>query len=126
MITLRLLALLALCTYPALAQTVGATMQGTVTDPSGAALARAAVEITHTATGAVRTLTTDETGHWREPVLQPGDYQVRITAPGFQTTLRKGINLSVGQDAVIDLKLDVGQTKTEIEVTENTEQINLV
>src|SRR5205823_1247636 len=104
----------------------GASMQGTVTDPSGAAIARAAIEITNTATGAVRNLTTDEGGRWREPVLQPGQYQVRIAAPGFQTTVRKGIDLSVGQDAVIDSKLEVGQTKAEVEVTANAEQINLV
>jgi len=56
---------------------------------------------------------TDEGGRWREPVLLPGDYELRVSATGFQTILRKGIHLAVGQDAVMDLHLDLGQTGTE-------------
>ena len=52
----------------ALAQTVGASLQGTVHDPSGAVLPGAEVEIRNVETGAARPLKADESGRWREPV----------------------------------------------------------
>src|ERR1700687_5265238 len=63
----------------ALAQTVGASLQGTVYDPSGAVVPQAEIAIRNVDTGAVRTLVTDEGGRWREPVLLPGDYELRLT-----------------------------------------------
>lgn len=122
----RLLALAGLAAGCLLAQTVGASMQGTVTDQTGAILPQAVVEITNISTGVVVRLAADEGGRWREPLLQPGAYQVRVTAPGFQSVVRKGIELNVGQDAVIDFKLDVGQTKSEVEVVASAVQIDLV
>src|SRR6266849_2892150 len=108
------------------AQTVGASLQGTVYDPSGAVVPQAEISIRNVDTGAVRTLVTDEGGRWREPVLLPGDYELRVSATGFQTMLRKGIHLAVGQDAVMDLHLDLGQTGTEVKVIADAERINLV
>ncbi len=108
------------------AQTVGASLQGTVSDPSGAVIANALVQVTNVGTGATRTLSTDEAGRWREPVLQPGDYEVRASATGFQTTVRQGIRLGVGQDAVLDLRLEVGQSTTEVRVDAEAPTVNLV
>ncbi len=109
----------------ALAQTVGASLQGTVHDPSGAVLPGAEVEIRNVETGAARPLKADESGRWREPVLVPGEYELRVSAPGFQTLLRKGIHLAVGQDAVVDLALELGRTGTEISVIADAQRINL-
>src|SRR5213593_3577523 len=109
----------------AYAQTVGASLRGTVTDPSGAVIPRASVEIRSVETGATRALSTDEGGRWREPVLLPGEYELRVSAAGFQTVVRKGIHLAVGQDAVIDLRLELGATGTAISVTADAERINL-
>src|SRR5713101_6952675 len=95
---LRVLLVCTAALASALAQTVGASLQGTVYDPSGAIVPQAEVAIRNVDTGAVRTLITDEGGRWREPVLPPGDYELRVTATGFQTVLRKGIHLAVGQD----------------------------
>jgi hypothetical protein len=106
-------------------QTVGASLQGTVFDPSGAVIPNARIEIRGVQTGATRTVTTDEAGRWREPVLLPGEYELRVSAAGFQTVLRKGIHLAVGQDAVIDLSLELGSTGTEIRVTAEASAINL-
>src|SRR5712692_8830786 len=108
------------------AQTVGASLQGTVYDPSGAVVPGAQVEIRSVDTGVSRTLVTDEGGRWREPVLPPGDYELRITAAGFQTIVRKGIHLSVGQEAVVDLHMEIGKTGTEVNVTADAERVNLV
>src|SRR5260370_8712492 len=108
------------------AQTVGASLQGTVYDPSGAVVPSAQVEIRNVDTGGIRTLVTDEGGRWREPVLLPGDYELRITAAGFQTIVRRGIHLSVGQEAVDDLQMQIGKTSTEVNVTADAERGNLV
>src|SRR5258706_9152308 len=94
------------------AQSVGASLQGTIYDPSGAVIPRVQVEVRNIETSAARPVVTDEGGHWREPVLPPGEYEVRVSAPGFQTILRKGIRLAVGQDAVVDLHMDLGKTGT--------------
>src|SRR5713226_3553639 len=81
----------------AFAQTVGASLQGTVSAPSGAVISSAAVQIVTVETGAARNLVTDAGGRWHEPVLLPGEYQIRVSAPGFQTLVRKGVHLDVGQ-----------------------------
>jgi outer membrane receptor protein involved in Fe transport len=110
----------------AFAQTVGASLQGTVSDPSGAVIANATVEIVNVETGVARNLVTDDGGRWREPILLPGEYQIRVTAPGFQTLVRKGVHLDVGQDAVVDLRLELGSTQTEISVAAEAVAVNLV
>src|SRR5216684_1199149 len=123
--TLRVMLVCSASLAAIFAQTVGASLQGTVYDPSGAVVPQAEVSIRNVDTGAVRTLVTDEGGRWREPVLLPGDYELRVTAVSFQTVLRKGIRLAGGQDAVMDLHLDLGQTGTEISVIGDAERVNL-
>jgi hypothetical protein len=107
------------------AQSVGAGLHGTVTDASGSVVANAAVQITNVATGTARSLVTDESGHWRDPVLLPGEYEIRASAPGFQTTVRKGIQLDVGQDVALDLRMEIGQSTQEIRVEATASPINL-
>src|SRR5437763_11443699 len=115
--------LAALCV--ANAQTIGASLQGTVSDPSGAVISNAAIEIHNVETGAARNLRTDEGGRWREPVLLPGEYQIRVTAPGFQTTLRQGIHLTVGQEATVDLRLELGKNESTVSVVGEAPPVNL-
>jgi len=107
------------------AQTVGASLQGTLHDPSGAVLPGAEVEIRNVETGAARALRADESGRWREPVLMQVNYELRVAAPGFQTVLRKGIHLAVGQEAVVDIALELGKAGTEISVIADAQRINL-
>src|ERR1043166_2214194 len=109
---MRVLILLVGIVLAAHAQTVGAGMQGTVLDPSGAAVVGAAVDILHVETGDPRRLVTNSAGHWEDPVLSPGDYEIKVSAPGFQTVLRKGLHLAVGQDAVVDFHLEIGRNDT--------------
>src|ERR1700730_4028208 len=71
------------------AQAVGATLAGTITDPSGGVVANATITITNTATGVPRTASTNDAGFYSAPNLQPGDYEVRATAAGFSTETTK-------------------------------------
>ena len=125
MTSIRLLFSLALVLGGADAQTVGAGLHGTVTDASGALVANAAVQITNIGTGTVRHFVSDDSGRWREPVLLPGEYEIRASARGFQTTIRHGVQLEVGQDLAVDLQLEVGQSTQEIRVEASAPPINL-
>jgi hypothetical protein len=107
-------------------QTVGASLQGTVRDASGAVIGSARISIRNNESGGVRDLTTDEGGRWREPVLPPGDYEVRASAPGFKTLVQRGIHLDVGQEAVMDTGLEVGDNRTEVTVEALSARVNLV
>src|SRR5258706_7583994 len=107
------------------AQTVGGSLQGFVTDPTGAALPRAQVLVLNVGTGATRELTTDEGGRYRVPILPPGTYEVHVTATGFRTSVRRGIQLDIGQTLVVDLALEVGGVEAEVSVTAEAPRINL-
>src|SRR5439155_26007595 len=106
-------------------QTVGASLQGTITDPSGAVIPGAQIEIRNTGTGAISKIESDSSGRFRAPVLSPGEYEVRAAAQGFQSVIRKGIHLAVEQDAVPDMELQLGQTVGEITVQADASRINL-
>src|SRR5437899_11398436 len=71
-------------TSSCLAQTVGASLQGTVYDPSGGFVPGAAIEVRNAEQGAVRALITDDKGRYREPLLPPGGYERRVKEEGFQ------------------------------------------
>src|SRR6266566_6717279 len=75
----------------AYAQVAGATLTGTVKDSSGAFIPNAQVVITDVATGVTRTVSAGGAGLYTAPNLLPGTYEVRVTATGFSTQLRKGI-----------------------------------
>ena len=85
------------------AQVAGATLSGTVTDPSGAAIASADVAITNTATGVTRLVTTDPAGYYSSTNLLPGNYEVTVKAKGFSTTKESGIGLEVGAQQVLNV-----------------------
>src|SRR5438093_6621817 len=106
------------------AQTVGASLQGIVTDSTGAPVPNATIVVIGVATGGTRELKTDSAGYYRVPVLPPGEYEVHISQTGFQPVARRGIQLTVGQNAVIDLQLEVGRLAQELTVTAAAPSIN--
>src|SRR5437773_1494227 len=103
----------------------GASVQGTISDATGAVLPGGSVNVKNSGTGSSVELVTDERGRYLVPVLQPGEYEIQASLPGFQTVSRRGIRLAVGQNAVIDIKLDVGQVKNQVEVVADANPINL-
>ena len=122
----RLLQVLCLafgCTI-ASAQVTG-SISGAVTDPSGAAIPRANLTVTETATGQVRSVATDDRGTYRVLALPVGRYEVKAEREGFKTSLRTGISLVVAQDAVVDIPLQVGNASQEVAVTAEADLVNV-
>jgi outer membrane receptor protein involved in Fe transport len=94
-----------------------ATLSGTVTDSSGAVIPEAQATVVNTETGAQRVVVSDPQGRFTVPQLQPGKYQVTISKEGFETLIRSGITLTVGQDASLPLQLTVGSVNQQVTIT---------
>src|SRR6476469_5160460 len=99
------------------AQEFRATLQGTITDPSQANVPRALVTLRNTDTGIDRSVPSDETGHYLFPFVAPGNYSMTVEAPGFKTTVRDGIVLSVNDNLRFDVQLPLGQAAETVQVS---------
>lgn len=102
---------------PIHAQVSGATLTGTLTDPSGGVIPNATLSILNVATGIQRQVTTDSSGVYNAPNLLPGTYEVTVAAPGFASTVQKGITLNVGTQQLLNFSLKVGDASQKVEVT---------
>src|SRR5712664_2287809 len=120
-----ILALAILSANQAYAQVSGATLSGTITDPSGAAIAGAKVSVTNKATGVSRDVTTDTAGLYSAPNLLPGPYEVAASASGFSTTKQADLTLTVGAQQVLNLTLKIGEASQTVVVTEAAPQVQL-
>ena len=96
-----------------------ATIGGLVTDPSGALIVGADVTVRNVGTNASRTLKTNDAGLYEAVSLQPGDYDVKASKPGFATLTRTGITVAVGQRAVVDLGMKLSASAESITVESN-------
>src|SRR5262245_17198997 len=89
------LVLLVLLAYPVLlcsqSQITTGTIEGTVTDETGAAVSGARVVLTHVGTGVTRSLSTDTSGRYLAPLLQVGNYEITVQLTGFTTVKRAGV-----------------------------------
>src|SRR5580693_5275356 len=101
-----LLLWLAVGAFPAWAQT-GVSLSGVVTDQTGATLPNVAVTIKNVDTGATRPIATDGGGHYHASSLPPGRFEIRAAKQGFADETRTGISLAVGQDASVDIKMQL-------------------
>ena len=101
---------------PGWAQVAG-TVSGLVEDASGAAVSGATVTVKSLETGVVRVVTTNASGGYTVLSLSVGPCEVKAGKEGFKTTVRTGINLQVGQRAVVNLRLEVGEVKQEVTVS---------
>ncbi len=115
----RGMALLFLLSFAAAAsaQLTTATISGVVKDSTGAVVPGATVTVMNSETGLTRSSNTAGDGAYKFPALPVGTYEVRGEHTGFQRALRNGLNLSVGQDAVINLTLEVGAVEQTVAVT---------
>ena len=111
--------LLVLLAPVALAQSQATTglVEGTVTDPSGAVMPGVSVTLTNTATNYEKTLTTDDRGRYRAPLLPLGPYKVSASLDGFATLVREGLELNLGATLTVNIQMQVKAAEEEIVVT---------
>jgi hypothetical protein len=112
--------LLVLCSASLLAQDPVASIEGTVSDPSGAAVSGARIVVRDLRQGALRTAASGPDGSFRVPLLPVGEYAVEVSAPGFARLERKRVELTVGAVAQLPLTLAVEGTAEEITVSAET------
>ena len=97
---------------------------GQVSDASASAVPGAIVTAANLETGAVRRVTTDETGRFNFPQLKPGTYSVRVTAQGFAPQQNDSVFSSLGQKQTVDFRLKIAQARETIEVSSEPPLIN--
>src|SRR5215831_14653058 len=107
------------------AQAPQAAIVGRVEDASGAAIDGATVRVKSLETGVARSATTDESGNYRVLLLPIGPQQVTAEKTGFRQAVRTGINLAVGQEAVVNLRLEVGEFIQQMVVSDGLPPVNL-
>jgi len=111
----RVFSLLLLLGSPLPAQ-VSAILSGSVADPSGAAVPAATVTAKSVDTGTERLSVTDGEGHYQFFALPVGRYEVHAVKTGFNEEVRTGVSLVVGQSAIVDLNLKVGESTQQVTV----------
>src|SRR6266702_1540658 len=111
------LILLQIIALPLHAQIAGTgSMQGTITDATGAVIPNASITITNESTQVARTATTNGTGSYEVPNIDIGTYSVKVATPGFETYTRTGIVLEVGSSISVNVTMTVGAQEQKIEV----------
>ncbi|HEV2417456.1 MAG TPA: TonB-dependent receptor [Terriglobia bacterium] len=101
---------------PLRAQLATATINGTVTDPSGAVVPQATVMLQNVATGVKQSRTTNSVGDYVITGILPGSYTIEVSKTGFKTTQQKEFTLYVNQTATFNITLPVGQTTQTVSV----------
>lgn len=91
-----------------LGQEIRAILSGTVTDPQGAAIPGAIVEVKNLATNVGTSVTTSASGLYSIPPVNPGQYSVTVSAPGFKSTVQSNVELRVGDRRQLDFRLEIG------------------
>ena len=107
------------------AQGASASIQGTVTDASGATIPDAAIQVRNVGTGVVQNTTSDGQGRFNVPDLGIGEYEVQAQKMGFSTIVRKGITLTVGSQSVVDFALAIGQQTQTVTVEGEASTVNV-
>lgn len=105
--------------FSAMAQTESARIQGTVTDPAGAAVPNATVTITALGTNREVTAQTNDEGNYSILGLQPGKYRISVAQSNFKTTNQE-ITLEVAQNATLDFALETGAVTENVTITSDT------
>jgi len=103
---------------------VTAAISGKVVDPSGSGVNAASVTVTSAETGATRTVVTDQSGSYTVPSLPLGAQEVKAEKSGFKTGVRVGVVLQVGEDAVVNLTLELGELAQKVTVSEEAPIVN--
>ena len=117
---LHLLLMVSILAVGALAQTSRGTVNGTVTDPTGAVISGASVVLTNTATTVSRSTVANNEGFYRFDAVDLGTYTIKVTAQGFGAILKSGIVVSAGLTSTVDAQLSPGTQEVSVDVTAET------
>jgi hypothetical protein len=101
-----------------------ATLLGVVKDRSGAVVPEATLTARNVETGQSRTTVSGQDGSYRFSALPVGNYEIEVEHSGFQSETRRGLTLVVGQEAVVNLVLEVGAVEQRVEVTADAPLVN--
>lgn len=119
-----MLSLIAACLVTnVFAQSPHGTLTGTVTDTQGALVSGASVTALHTATNQKYATTSSSEGIFALPALPIGAYEVTVSAHGFSTYKQSNVTLEVAQRLRLDVKLQVGEVTTTVEVTSGVSRV---
>lgn len=105
------------------AQSTG-TLQGNITDSTGAVVSGAQIVATQVQMGTTRSTVSDSAGNYALPALQPGTYRLAVSAAGMQTTTMENIPLSVDSTEMVNVKLGVAAATQTVQVSGAAQQIN--
>lgn len=100
------------------------SLQGTVTDPSGAAITQAQITLTNIATNFIRQTTTTAKGGYEFVSVLPGTYKLTVEAKGFRTYLQTELRLLVDLPSTVDARLQVGASTETMEVRGEAPPLN--
>jgi hypothetical protein len=109
----------------ATAQLTRGAISGTVRDASGAVVPGATVKISAIGTNQTRDTITSEDGYYRIGALDPGTYSLRIEKAGFSAAENKEVLVTTSAEVVLDVELKVGQLTESVDITAESEAINL-
>ncbi len=119
-----ILGVTALASSPAWGQGFSAAIVGIVHDASGAVVPGVSVTAKHIESGLTRSVITSEAGNYSIPSLPVGAYELTAELSGFKQQVRRGITLAIGQEAVVNLTMEVGEIKDNVTVTEDAPLVN--
>src|ERR1041385_7279025 len=104
--------------FAVFAQSDRGTITGTVSDPAGAIVAGAPVEIRNVAQGISYQAASSSTGNYTLAQLPAGQYELTVTVPGFKKYVRQSLTVGVAQTYRVDVLLEVGSNTESVTVTE--------
>jgi len=107
----------------ALSQFERGTISGVVSDTAGGAMPNVAISIINSATNIAVKVTSTSTGEFNVPNLQPGDYRIDISSPGFKHFVESGVHVTAGSTVREDVQLQLGQVSESIEVKAQAVQL---
>ena len=100
------------------------TIIGTVTDPTGALVVQAEIEVQELRTGITRTVTTDDQGNYRVPALPPGKFRVQVQQSGFRLEVVTDVVVEVSQVRRLDFRMSVGELSQNVMVSASPVTLN--
>jgi hypothetical protein len=122
--TTQFLAATLLYACAAFAQIQSGRIAGTVYDPNKAVVPNATITVTNTETKVAQKVLSKSAGEYVVPSLNPGIYEIHVSASGFRTVVQNGVEMQVGKDLFLDFDLTLGETSSVIEVNSTVPLLN--